>query len=410
MIAHTVFFGSLGGMRENDPAWPPVFAGLAVLRLIDSFRVNPAQARDAEEMTLVSARAAAAGIREGDPTREVLLRIISLLDETRHLDPEIGRELLLYGRALDLEGRWTLAADVFNTIVESFTGSENIDLVIEASTALGAAARTTGDWKTSDRGYAHAQHLADTTKNRALSLTVRVGVAGSHTVHGNLPAADEELLEVVAEARRHSLQSVEAQAIHAQATVAHYRGDYQRAVHLAYRSLELTTNKTSRERILGDIAAAYAGLGMRDAARDGYSIVAVTSPHQWVRWQATLNLMELAIADGDESQFDNYVDQVKSAALDPRLNAYSLYFQGLGLRQFGRDSADEMLSCARDYASAHQMHQLAFEIQKALESPAIPGTIDNPEVDMPSGEDSEELRRIAEVIMHLRADAVGQSR
>ena len=409
MIAHTVFFGSLGTMREDDPAWSPVFAGLAVLRLIDSFRDDPANAREAEEMTLVSARAAATEIHAGDPTREVLLRIISLLDDTRQLTPQIGRELLSYGRALDLEGRWNLAADVFSTIAETFTGSENIDLVIEASTALGAAARTLGDWKASDRGYAHAQHLADTTKNRALSLTVRVGVAGSHMLHGNLPAADEELMEVVAEARERNLQSVEAQAIHAQASVAHSRGDYQRAVHLAYRSLELTTNRTSRERILGDIAAAYAGLGMRDAARDGYSIVAVTSPHQWVRWQATLNLMELAIADGDEAQFDSYVEQVESAALDPRLHAYSLYFQGLGLRQFGRDNADEMLSCAREYASAHQLHQLAFEIEKTLESTVVPATTDSPEVDVSSGEDSRELRRIAEVIMRLREDAVGQS-
>ena len=283
MIAHTAFFSSLGNMRENDPAWSPTFTGLAVLRLIDSFRDNPDRYHRAEEMTIVATRAAASAVREGDPTREVLLRIISLLDQTKQLSPQIGRELLNYGRALDLEARYPLAADVFKTIAESFTGPDNVDLVIEASTMLGAAARMSSDWKVSDRSYAHAQHLADTTKNRALSLTVRVGIAGSHMVHGNLPAADDELMDVVAEARAHHLQQVEAKAVHAQASVAHSRGDYQRAVHLAYRSLELTIDKTARERILGDIAAAYHGLGMLDAARDGYSIVAVTSPHQWVR-------------------------------------------------------------------------------------------------------------------------------
>lgn len=100
--------------------------------------------------------------------------------------------------------------------------------------------------------------------------------------------------DVVGEARAHNLQQVEALVVHAQASVAHSRGDYQRAVHLACRSLELTTNKTSRERFLGDTAAAYAGLGMRDTARDGYSIVAMTSPHQWVRWQATLDSVDEA--------------------------------------------------------------------------------------------------------------------
>jgi tetratricopeptide (TPR) repeat protein len=408
MIAHTAFFSTLGTMRENDPAWSPVLAGLAVLRLIDSFRDNPDRAHATEEMTILATRAAATAIHEGDPTRELLLRIISLLDETKLLSPQIGRELFNYGRALEFEARYPLAADVFNTIAESFSGSENTDLVIEASTMLGAAARMSSDWKVSDRSYARAQHLADTSRNRELSLTVRVGVAGSHMVHGNLPAAEEELAEVLNEARAYDLQQVEAKAIHAQASVAHLRGDYQRAVHLAYRSLELTLDKTQRERLLADIAAAYHGLGMLDAARDGYSIVAVTSPHQWVRWQATINLMELAVADGDESQFDNYVAQASTASLDPRLQAYSLYYQGLGMRRFERDGAEDMLSCARAYASNHQLHQLAFEIEQAIESPAIP-TFEMREQEEVSKENSDELRRIAKVIMHLREDAVAQS-
>ena len=409
MIAHTAFFESLGAMRENQPAWKPVFAGLVVLRLIDSFRDYPERARTMEATTISSARAAASAIPEGDPTREILRRIVSLLDDERRLSPMVGRELLLYGRALDLEARWSLAADVFRTIAESFSGAENTDLIIEASTALGAAARTTGDWKTSDRGYARAQHLADTSRNRALSLTVRVGVAGSHMVHGNLPAADEELEEVIAEAREHNLQQVEALAIHAQASVAHSRDDYQRAVHLAYRSLELTINKTARERILGDIAAAYAGLGMRDAARDGYSIVAITSPHQWVRWQATVNLMELAVADGDEAQFDCYAEKLNSAALDPRLYAYSRYYQGLGMRRFGRGNAEEMLRHARSYAAQHQLHQIVFEIDEALQPASANAEVATAQPAFDFDENPAELKRIAEVIMHLREDAIAQA-
>ena len=95
-------------------------------------------------------------------------------------------------------------------------------------------------------------------------------------------------------------------------------------------AVSLTIDKTARERILGEIAAAYHGLGMLDAARDGYSIVAVTSPHQWVRWQATINLMELAVADCDESQFDTYVEQLSTAALD---------LDSIPTRSTSRDSA-----------------------------------------------------------------------
>ncbi len=405
MILHLAFFQTLGALGENDPAWRPVFAGFAMLRLVDSFTENAQRARETETATIRSARLAADSIPEGDPTREILRRIISLLDDEQGLTPTFGRELLSYGRALDLEARWPLAADVFQTIAVSFCGPENIELVIEASTALGAAARSTGDWKTSDRGYAQAQHLADTAHNRPLSLTVRVGIAGSHLIHGNLPAAEDELQDVVADARKYNLQQVEALAIHAQATVAHNRGDYQRAVHLGYRSLELTTNKIARERVLIDIAAAYAGLGMNDTARDGYSIVAITSPHQWVRWQATINLMELAGIDGEETVFDDYVRQLNSAPLDPRLKAHSLYFQGLGLRRFGRENSEGVLCHARDYATQHQMHQLAFEIERSLEFAQTPSTLDNDAETVLSGENSEELQRIAEFIEHLREDA-----
>ncbi len=405
MIRHVPFFATLSQTPSDGPEWRSGFAGLAVLRLIDAFRTDSASAAQTEAATIESARRAVSLIHDGDPARAILVRALNLLEAQKSLSANIGQELLKYGRALDLEGRWALAADVFQTISESFTAPECAELVIEASTALGAAARNTGDWASSDRGYAKAQHMADKIGNQVLSLTVRVGVAGSYMVHGNLPAAESELDEVLTEARSHNLQQVEAIAMHAQASVAHSRGDYQRAVHLAYNSLELTTNKTARDRILGDIAAAYAGLGMKDVARDGYSIVALISPHQWVRWQATLNLMELAIADGDERGFDDSVAQMQKATLDPRLHTYYLYFTGLGLRRFGRPNAEQVLESARDFASQHQLHQLAHEIEQSIESGEV----------VPHGSESspleptEELQRVAEALMHLREDAVSQS-
>lgn len=407
MIAHAAFFKALSNLRETDAQWHQVFAGLCVLRLVDSFKEYPSRAAANEPTTIRSAQLAAARMSEGDCRRAPLLRILELLKTQGKLTREIGKELLAYGKSLDLEGEWALAADVFQTAAASFDQHDDTELIIEASTALGAAARNTGDWSLSDRGYANAQHLADTIGNRAMSLTVRVGVAGSHMLHGNLPAAEDELEGVMAEARQHNLQNVEALALHAQASVAHSREDYQRAIHLAYRSLELNTNKTARERILGDIAAAYAGLGMSEAAHNGYSIVAVTSPHQWVRWQATLNLMELAISEGDERLFDEYVRQMDGAALDPRLSSYLLYFRGLGYQRFGRENAEFELRRALESASTNQLHQLAFEIEQSLKSVEPTSTPDDraAAVEIPA-EENEELQRIAEVLAHLRDAAL----
>jgi tetratricopeptide (TPR) repeat protein len=246
----------------------------------------------------------------------------------------------------------------------------------------------------SARGYAQAEHLSESIGYKVGTLTAQVGLANSHMIRGNLPAAQEELDRVLEEAEAEGLEPVRGLALHASASVAHSRGDYQRAVHLAYRSLELTTNPSARDRIMADIAAAYAGLGMRDTARDGYSIVAMTSPHQWVRWQATLNMMELAIQEGDESSFDGYVEQMKSASLDPKLRAYYLYFMALGSMRFHRQNAQALFDEAIRFAEDHQLNQIAFEIEAERTKEAI----SNPPAIEPTGE----LRQIAEVLEHLR--------
>ncbi len=339
--------------------------------------------------------------------RAILTRILDRLGGAPAISEDAGRELLSLGHSLDLEGRWPLAADVFQTIAQQFSSREHVQLVIESCTALGAAARHAGDWDTSARAYAQAQYLADAIGDEAASLTVEVGIANGHMIRGNLPAAEAELEKVLTEARAGGFSQVEALALHTQASVAHLRGNYEQTIHLAYRSLELTINGTSRDRILADIAAAYAGLGMRETARDGYLIVAVTSPHQWVRWQATLNLMELAIDVDDECQFDAYVRQMEAAPLDGRLRAYFLFFLALGSRRFGREASDDQFRTAERFASRHELHQIAFEIEAAMEKPPVEAEKAGVNAGTSFAREgrSEELERIAEALLHLRERA-----
>jgi tetratricopeptide (TPR) repeat protein len=396
MIKHHAFFEILGSLEEKTPEWNSVFAGLSVLRLVDRFAELRDPAAELIEHEIERSRKCVESMGEGDPSRAILVRIINSLEGDAG-PSTIGPDLILYGRSLDLKAMWSLAADVFQSVSEAYSARVYPQLVIEASTLLGAAARNTGDWTTSERGYARAEHLAESTGDRTGVLTVHIGLANSDMVRGNLQAADAELAAVIAESESAGLELVRARALHARASVAHLKGDYQRAIHLAYRSLELTTNQSSRDRLLADIAAAYAGLGLRETARNGYSIVAITSPHQWVRWQATLNLMELAIDDGDERLFDTYVEQMKSAALDPRLKTYFLFFQAMGAQRFGRGNELDLFETARKFAEVNKLHQIAFEIEAAMSKPVPERSV----------EQNDELMRIAEVIEHLREAASG---
>jgi tetratricopeptide (TPR) repeat protein len=392
MIRHHAFFETLGAAEEKSPDWNVVFAGLSTLRLVDRLTADP-ESEQASPSELDATRAAIEAVSPGDPVRAILSRIVGRLSESTELTHDLGSDVMTYGRALDLQGLWTLAADVFQSVAAAFSERAHPRIIIEASTALGAAARNSGDWETSKHAYARAEHLAERIGDHALALTARVGIATSHMVKGNLPAAEAELDEVLAQANAERIESVQAIALHARASVAHSRRDYQQAIHLAYRSLELTTNPSARERLLADIAAAYADLGMRETARTAYSIVALTSPHQWVRWQSTLNLIELAILDGDEEAFESYFKQIEGATLDPKLQSYALYFRALGHRKFARQDADQLFNEAQSFAEAHELNQLAFEIERARTTAPVSSASVSP---------SNELLQIAEMIEHLR--------
>ena len=106
---------------------------------------------------------------------------------------------------------------------------------------------------------------------------------------------------------------------------------------------------------------------MNEAARDAHMVISLTSRYQWVRWQATINLMELAFNEGDEKIFEEYGRELKYAALDPRLRSYFLYYYGLGCLKFGRDEEGmRWIADARDFAAKHKINQVMFEAEAAL--------------------------------------------
>ena len=401
VLRHNAFIGALGAVERTDSSWSGLLSGLSVLRMVDQLASDPPIFALGRAQNLSATTATASQNPESDPTRASLLRVLGILDEAKALDHRLAQALMWYGRSLDLEARYALAADVFRTVSEDFRRLEDKTVTIESLIALGAAARNAGNWEESADSYTEAQHMADSIGNVPLALTTQVGFANNFIARGDLPAAESELADVLVEAHRLGLQQVEAIGLHARAYLAITAGDFQSGIHYGYRSLELTTSATARDRVLADIAAAYAGLGLRETARDGYSIVAVTSPHRWVRWQATLNLLELAIEDGDERVFDDLLAQVEKEPPDHRRSTFLLILKGRGANVFGRSGGSELLARAREQATRHRLFQLAHEAETEAHRTVSdsPGPI---EIRKPPGE---EASRIAEAIRHLRETA-----
>jgi tetratricopeptide (TPR) repeat protein len=312
-------------------------------------------------------RTAIGNVGEGDPVRGVLTAVVDEITTRGAVDDAVSAALLSYGRALDYEASWGLATDVFTTVAKLAKPEKNPRLSVEANVAVGGAARRNGDWETSARAYSQAAYVADTLGDKQGVLTVQVGIANTYLAKGNLPQAQSILDDVLVQARDQELPEVQGIALHSRAALAQQKGEKSEAVKLAYEALNFTVRPSERDRVLEDLAVGFSELGMYDAARDTHLLLAGTAQAKWVRWLASINLMELAAHEGMEEAFDAYAAELRSAPLGPYLKSYFLLFLGEGLEQFGRfEAAEEVLQEAISYADANLIHPVSFKAEEAL--------------------------------------------
>lgn len=367
MIRHQPYFDTLGSMREDSASWRSVFAGLSVLRLVDSYAGPGSPASPAGWAQLHSVRAAIEEMSEGDVIRGVLTTVLEELTKCNAVDETVCVSLLAYGRALDFEASWGLATDVFSTVAKIAIPEKNPRFAVEANVLVGGAARRNGEWEVSARAYSQAAYIADTLGDRPGVLTVQVGIANTYLAKGNFPQAQTILDDVIVQARDQGLRDVQAIALHSRAAISGRRGEHAEGLKLAHEALGLTSAPTEKDLILGDIAAMFTQLGMYDPARDAHLILATTAQTKFARWSATLNLMELASLDGMEEAFDTYARELARAPLGAWVRSHYLLFLGEGYHRFGREEAAiEALEEAISFAGLNQIHQISFKAQLAI--------------------------------------------
>jgi tetratricopeptide (TPR) repeat protein len=369
MIRHQVYFDTLGSLREDSASWRAVFAGLSVMRLVDAYTDNSASVDPANWAQLHSVRSAVEDVSVGDPIRGVLSSVLEETIARGTIDEIVCRSLLAYGRALDYEASWSLATDVFQTVAKIARPEKTAKLAVEANIAVGAAARRNGDWETSARAYSQAAYIADTMGDRQGVLTVQVGIANTYMAKGNLPQSQSILDDVITQATDLHMEDVQALALHSRSALAQRRGEHVESVRLAYAALRLTKNQAARDSVLADLAAAFEDAGLRPASRDANLLLVATTQSKFVRWQATINLMELAVRDHLEQAFDTYAQELRREPLGPWLKSHFLLFYAEGLETFGRyEAAEEVLSQAKAFAEANQIFAVSFKADEVLDA------------------------------------------
>jgi tetratricopeptide (TPR) repeat protein len=369
-LPHLAFFEALAGMEEGSSEWREATAGLVTLRLVDSWMTEGRGVVAADGWSLRAVRDSIQRVDRGSSIRSILTSVVDTMQALRDVRvTTLAPRLMAYARALMYEAQWSLAADVHRTIIGYAHPVDDADVVIDANMQLGACLRTMAQWREAASAYSVAGQIAMLSGDMVNVLRSRVSEANIAIDRGNLPHAEAILEETIGRTGSvPAFAETRALALHARAHVASLRGDFEQAVRLGYDALEGVRTQTARDRILSDIATAFFDLGVRSAARDAYLILAATAQEQYVRWASTINLMELAALDGQQTVFEEHRRELSTAILPANLSAYYFFYVGQGYRLFDRDRAAEAaLSRAVEIASANQLNQVLIQAESALD-------------------------------------------
>jgi hypothetical protein len=373
-MRHLPFFAELAALEDSDAAWRAVSAGLVVLRLVDAWIEEGSAVMAADGWGIRSVRAAIEEIPRGRPVRAILTSVVNALGDARGGNMEaIAPRLMAYARSLDLDAKWALAADVYETVVAHVHPIEESDVAIAAHIRLGFTHRALGNIERSAAAYDDASRLAVASGDIVGALRAQIGRARVAITRGNLPEAERTLEDAVERAGSSGLEEVRASALQERAMVAHLREQYDSAIRFAYEALRDTTDPINRDRLLADIAGSFYLLGARSVARDAYLVLEATAQEQYQRWVAAINLMEIAAADGSSPLFERYRRQLLEQPLPPTLQAQLFLHIGEGYLRIGEpELARPALKRASSLAERFGYNQLAFAADAGLRALARP--------------------------------------
>lgn len=366
-LRHLPFFEDLAVREEGTDEWHASTAGLVVLRLVDTWLENGGPLAPDDNWSVRSVRCAIEAMNEGTPIRTILGRVVDGLELQKPDIHVVVTPLMAYGRALEYEAKWPMAADVYHSVLAHVHPSEDSDTSIAAHLRLGQCYRNLNRIDDAAAAFAAASELATAAADMVGVLRARVGEARIAMLRGNLPKAEEILEDTIRRAEGPELLDVRSRALHDRANVAHFRKQYELAIRFAYQALADSQSSTERDRVLSDIAVSFLELGVFSAARDAYLVLSSTAQEQYMRWAATLNLLEISSQTGAEMLFEMYRRQLVNQELPPYLATAFELNVGLGYHRFGNtDRARHHLERAMLSAGEHGLNQYFFEAEEAL--------------------------------------------
>ena len=350
-LRHIAYFQALGESEAGTPEWEAMSAGLVVLRLVDRWVWRHVRERAPTFREFVTVRRAVARVAPGAlrAALENLASSVAVFSGAR-VAP-VNDCLMAYAQALQDGAQWSLAADVYDTVLMNARSAADTGALPVCAVRSGFCLRMMGQVEDADRVYRFGLDVASEIGDRHSALLARVGMAAIAAQRGELAKAEAELDDVISGSVGAELRAVRAAALHDRGGVAIVRQEYERAVLLLYEAFALYGDMANRDRALNDLATALYSLGLRHAARDAYFVIHSTSHQRDLRWWAGLNLMRLAVLERNEGEFELYRRRLRAESLTGTHAAHYALFVGEGHARFGRpERADRAFSRAAELA------------------------------------------------------------
>jgi tetratricopeptide (TPR) repeat protein len=368
-LSHMPYFERLAELPNDSAEWRSVAAALVVLRLFDSWMREGAGMVAQEAVGLKAVRDQIASMDVRDSNRRLLGSVVDSMVTAQ--DPRIvtvAPRLMAYGRALQQAAKWSLAADVYRTVLAYATPVEDSETVIAAHMQLGRCLRVLAEWDESLSCFAAASHVATMVGDVMSILRARIQEANIAIDRGNLPYAETLLDETILQAKESGLSEIRATATHDRALVANRRGKFEEAIVLQYEALKGVRNQMARDRVLNDLGTSFVQLGVYSAARDAYLVVAATAQEQYMRWTATINLLDVAVYERREPLFEQYRRDLDGVPLPPALAPHYFLFMAQGYRAFDKPSLAKAAAVrAAEISAAHRLGQSLIEAEQLLD-------------------------------------------
>jgi tetratricopeptide (TPR) repeat protein len=367
-LKHLAYFEALADLPESSPEACSATAGLLTLRLIDHWILAGSSLVEPESVSVRSVRQAIMAMPDSDPGRETLIGLVNMMQTLREVEvtPLLPR-LFAYGRLLERRAAFALAADVYRTTMCLADEEYDGDLLVDAQLRLGQCERTLGLWDSAHETFTEAWRLAKRRSQPSRAMRARVGLAVATFSRGNVPKAEQMLLEIVDESRAAGFTAELAQALHACANVASLRSQHDRAVLLAYESMQITADPAEVERILSDLGAFLVRMGRFEAARDALLVLEGRATREEVRVTARANLVAVAARRGDRALFYASIARVTENQMTPVARVNYLIESARGFRLFGEpEKAARLLDDARAYAVQHELNRAIIELDEMI--------------------------------------------